>query len=941
MAITFNNRRTASETIGDSGQSINAYFYDDSAGTYTARSMTAAADLFSDTAAVNDSLIFKISYGNTKVQGIRFNISTAIVSASHTIVWEYQTGDGTWAAFSGVTDGTSGFTVTGVNDVTWTMPTDWRGNATAVNGSTGCYFFRARLSAVTTLTEGGRHNALIEFYSWAVRVDSNHEYDSGTATSGSSITVINDTTKAWTVNSMRNRLIWIHTGTNSRVLRVIGNNTATSITVKHPYPVAIDTTSQYTILANFEDIYQADVSGGWGVVSKLGQHTYSLNCWLDIKAASFGDLMVNVEFENEFFFFQSQAATSRYPLAFGWRLPPEYGLDKTLYGCTFVTTRESFQDNRALGFPATTSYAFSHGNKYILRDNANYQDASSNLRNWFFNYSQASIGDTYEGWRSVTFPRSSTPTEVRAVTVADGHSGIEQARAFFDNTRTFFNRSLGLFITGSSQINTNKVEFGLNNTRQASTAFLRTVIQYFSFTGTAYIDSPQKLNSVPTDDAYAATSTGRTYKRHRLFANIYDEKGNPLPNAKIEVTDDFSRNGKNYLRFDGVDDFVSAPNDSSNNAFNGCTAFSVEAWVRGASTGEGGNGEIVSKGISSGVGYALRMSGSSLQMILYTSTGLKTSNSVSYSQYAWQHVVGVYDGSTVQLYVDTRTGTAVSATGTTTNDTATDLFIGNRSTNDRTYAGNIRRVRLFRNKALTSQEVATLFNEGDFIQNETCPVSGCTAEYNFTDGTGTTLTDSVGTSDGTISGAIWIDELAGYSGNSYSYFTGTESNILSNQAISADSSFVTYSVTSQPSEPTRLRVALTNYSDRQTSGSLNSYIFIAGTDEADFSIKEAIAFEFIGNREYITKNEFKTITGIEVIGMQGTLTIDTLGIAPAKKVITEAWKSTDDILLDRTVYNPITVKVKRPGYETMTFKHNFEDDKDWVIALKRSSLDLI
>ena len=75
--------------------------------------------------------------------------------------------------------------------------------------------------------------------------------------------------------------------------------------------------------------------------------------------------------------------------------------------------------------------------------------------------------------------------------------------------------------------------------------------------------------------------------------------------------------------------------------------------------------------------------------------------------------------------------------------------------------------------------------------------------------------------------------------------------------------------------------------------------------------------------------------------MQGTLTIATLGIAPAKKVITEAWKSTDDILLDRTVYNPITVKVKRPGYETMTFKHNFEDDKDWVIALKRSSLDLI
>jgi hypothetical protein len=50
------------------------------------------------------------------------NISTA-GAGTWTITWEYW--NGAWVALSGVTDDTSGFTVGGANEISWTLPTDW------------------------------------------------------------------------------------------------------------------------------------------------------------------------------------------------------------------------------------------------------------------------------------------------------------------------------------------------------------------------------------------------------------------------------------------------------------------------------------------------------------------------------------------------------------------------------------------------------------------------------------------------------------------------------------------------------------------------------------------------------------------------------------------------------------------------------------------------
>lgn len=140
------------------------FFYDASAGTYTDRNLT-TGDYFDNNAAVGDCLYFSV--GGTSpltecpYQGLKFNVGTALAASSITIVWEYQNhGASTWAALSGVTDNTNNFTTTGVNYVTWTVPSNW-GRSTSVfgnydfSGTRRGLLVRARISAVSGITEGG------------------------------------------------------------------------------------------------------------------------------------------------------------------------------------------------------------------------------------------------------------------------------------------------------------------------------------------------------------------------------------------------------------------------------------------------------------------------------------------------------------------------------------------------------------------------------------------------------------------------------------------------------------------------------------------------------------------------------------------------------------------------------------------------------------------
>lgn len=532
MAITYNNKRAMNEGF------LNANVYRATGGgvTFAWISTAGNVDLFTDTAVVNDALYFKVGHQCNKFLGIEFDISTAIVSVAHTFAFEYRKADGTWAALPGLIDNTTAFTVTGVNSITWTMPTDWGTNATAVNGLVGCLWVRIRLATVTTLTEGGRQaNTTFKIYDNAVRVDANHEYDSGTATSGLT-TTLTDTGKAWTVDALIGRSLYIHTGTGSGVRQYrIKSNTATVITIYDTFEATPDSTSQYAIGANWRDVLDVAVTNSVGV--KTGSHSGTFNCYVDFQAAAFGDFNALIEFENDTYFYGTQANTNRYRHYQGYRLPIIYGLEKAIWGNTVISNRESAVDSRLYGWGsiAMSDYVYLAGNRFTLVHNYPLLVTVSYIGSWFISGGGYDIGNRYEGWRSVAFNKSTTPrTEARNLEVCGGYSGIESPNANFSNVKTFFNTTLGLFTTGSTNYTYDEFEFSPNGVEGGTDNIYSSMIRFYAYTGTNTKFRGRKgLLSRPLNDSFQSGSNGVSYAQNTVRMRFTDEKNNPLTNVRV------------------------------------------------------------------------------------------------------------------------------------------------------------------------------------------------------------------------------------------------------------------------------------------------------------------------------------------------------------------------------------------------------------------------
>ena len=73
------------------------------------------------------------------------NLTISQIAKDCTIVWEYYNGS-TWATITGLVDGTTGLTVIGANNITFTPPVDWAKNTLTAGNKYYC--IRARFSVV-------------------------------------------------------------------------------------------------------------------------------------------------------------------------------------------------------------------------------------------------------------------------------------------------------------------------------------------------------------------------------------------------------------------------------------------------------------------------------------------------------------------------------------------------------------------------------------------------------------------------------------------------------------------------------------------------------------------------------------------------------------------------------------------------------------------------
>lgn len=225
--------------------------------------------------------------------------------------------------------------------------------------------------------------------------------------------------------------------------------------------------------------------------------------------------------------------------------------------------------------------------------------------------------------------------------------------------------------------------------------------------------------------------------------------------------------GGNCLSFDGTatsgNDYVSVANSATGNQWYQATTYTVEAWVYLRSLGENSLARMLDKRSGSNIGYSLLLVDDSGYLARFTgdfADFTDRSANASISLNAWSHIVGVFDGSKNRISVNGGAfADSAATTGTTLDDSAVSLYIGNRVANDRTFDGFIQCVRIYRNKALSIEEVGTAYAAGRYASQ---PVAGCTAEYLFNEGTGTALTDGIAANNGTISGATWSKDT--YSG---------------------------------------------------------------------------------------------------------------------------------------------------------------------------------
>jgi RHS repeat-associated protein len=199
------------------------------------------------------------------------------------------------------------------------------------------------------------------------------------------------------------------------------------------------------------------------------------------------------------------------------------------------------------------------------------------------------------------------------------------------------------------------------------------------------------------------------------------------------------------LRFDGIDDYASVPDDP---ALEGMPALTVMAWVKSdTSVNPSQHYTILAKGDNT---YRLVVgSTGKFSFHLNTSAGLFMLDSeVAFNATDWFFVVGTYDGATCRLYLNGQEAVAQSCSGTVnTNNYA--LWMGNNSQYTwRRWKGIIDQVALYQ-RAWTASEIQSLY-------------ANRVGQWNLDEGSGSSVVDASGNGHtGTVTGATWTTGISG------------------------------------------------------------------------------------------------------------------------------------------------------------------------------------
>ena len=338
--------------------------------------------------------------------------------------------------------------------------------------------------------------------------------------------------------------------------------------------------------------------------------------------------------------------------------------------------------------------------------------------------------------------------------------------------------------------------------------------------------------AVRTDD-YTVSVVLPTFEKDVMINSISIPVSRPLtdftfPNIKSQSV--------NYsMSFNGTTDWIKIPNSAALAFPNKC---SFEAWVKPARQQ---SVKIVQKGDWDGCGLGQDLY-KGFQAHIYLGNNVSAKVDWGAGQptlNTWYHLAGVYDGSTLSLYVNGVLKTSMSISSALANNART-VSIGSDNGGQKFFQGLIDEVSIW-NIALTPQQVNASMNV-----SWTGAETGIKALWHFNEGSGTTVYDATSSHyDGTINGAVFNTDV--------SYALSSDS----------DGDGVPNSYDDYPNDPAR---AFNNFFPSTGSGSLAFEDLWPNQGDYDFN-------------DLVVNYVFNTITNAQnkVVECRGTFTLRAAG----------------------------------------------------------------
>ncbi len=206
------------------------------------------------------------------------------------------------------------------------------------------------------------------------------------------------------------------------------------------------------------------------------------------------------------------------------------------------------------------------------------------------------------------------------------------------------------------------------------------------------------------------------------------------------------------LNFDGIDDAITILNASSNNP---TTAITLAAWVKTTDFGAVERGVISKWHTSYNWGlYTNNVDKKYRFAIGKNPTGEAYADTPTSSIRVgeWQFLTATYDGANMKIYIDAVLQVTTATTGNLR--TGLDVYVG-RQASGTYFKGKIDEPRIWKDVALTQQQITNLYSRGEV------PQTGLSMQLLLNEGAGTVANDtSSSANNGTILGsAVYTSDV--------------------------------------------------------------------------------------------------------------------------------------------------------------------------------------